>query len=181
MLGAPEQPPAVPALPDSPIVAPSPVSAAPPVALATAPWTPPAPSVEEPVRSQPIVQPPAAAPGVAESTIQTRDIETEVRQALASYREAYANLDAVAARSIWPGVDERALARAFAGLKSQKLEFDRCDVDIRGTMATASCLGRAVYVQRVGRQDPQTESRRWVFTLRQASNGWRIEQTEIRR
>jgi hypothetical protein len=110
-----------------------------------------------------------------------RDVEYEVRQALASYRQAYATLDAAAARRIWPGVDERALRRAFSGLESQRLEFDRCEIELSGATATATCLGRVVHGQGVGRQQPKVESRQWVFTLRQAADGWRIDGTEIRR
>jgi hypothetical protein len=129
-------------------------------------------------RATPPREPPAAAPSPAADA--AREIEAQVRQALSSYRNAYASLDAVAARRIWPNVDERALARAFGSLKSQQLEFDRCDITVQGQRATASCTGRAVYVQRVGRQDPQVESRNWLFTLSEGAGGWRIDQTEIR-
>ncbi len=104
-----------------------------------------------------------------------------MRDALAAYRAAYGTLDASAARRVWPSVDQAALARAFSDLKSQRIEFDSCDIVTRTDSATADCQGRAIYVRQVGRQDPQVESRRWQFTLRPTPAGWRIERAEIRR
>jgi hypothetical protein len=104
-----------------------------------------------------------------------------VREALSSYRAAYANLDAAAARRVWPSVDQAALSRAFSTLKSQRLEFDRCDIVMKGDAATAACEGRAVYVPQVGRQEPQVEPRSWRFTLRSTPSGWRIDRAEIQR
>lgn len=129
--------------------------------------------------------PPTAAPVVSPAsppaTPAARDGQADVREALASYRAAYGSLDASAARRVWPNVDEAALARAFADLKSQRIEFDSCDIVTQADTATANCQGRAVYVRQVGRQDPQVEPRRWLFTLRPTAAGWRIERAEIRR
>jgi hypothetical protein len=116
----------------------------------------------------------------AASPARPQDAETRIRRALASFREAYSTLDAEAAGRVWPGVEQRALARAFAGLKSQQLEFERCDVDVRGASAAASCLGRAVIVRRVGSQEPQVERRHWAFTLKEGPAGWTIQRTQVR-
>ena len=67
--------------------------------------------------------------------------EEAIRRALNSYREAYQSLDASAAAAVWPSVDRRALTRAFATLKSQGLEFERCAITMSDTHATVSCRG----------------------------------------
>jgi hypothetical protein len=107
--------------------------------------------------------------------------EVQVQQTLSQYGAAYSALDAGAARAVWPGVDERALARAFASLDSQQVVFDRCDVEVAGSTARASCVGRATYVPKVGRREAQTEPRSWTFALRQDGNGWKIERADVRR
>ncbi len=138
-----------------------------------------------PAREAAVSPPPPAVPVVSPAsppaTPAARDAQADVREALASYRAAYGSLDASAARRVWPNVDEAALARAFADLKSQRIEFDSCDIVTQADAATANCQGRAVYVRQVGRQDPQVEPRRWRFTLRPTAAGWRIERAEIRR
>jgi len=56
------------------------------------------------------------------------NVEQDVRKVIERYRDAYERLDAAAARAVWPGVDEAALTRAFDGLTSQRIEFERCDI-----------------------------------------------------
>jgi hypothetical protein len=95
------------------------------------------------------------------------------------YRAAYERLDAAAARAVWPGVDEAALSRAFDGLTSQRIEFDRCDIWRDAQAAFASCSGTASYVPKVGRA--QNDVRRsWHFRFRRRSAGWTIESAEVR-
>jgi hypothetical protein len=107
--------------------------------------------------------------------------EGEIRGILRRYQAAYETLDAGAAAEVWPGVDRRALARAFEGLRSQRIEFERCEVNAASgaTTAVATCAGRATYVPAVGRAEPRTQARRWRFTFRLTADGWRIEQAQI--
>jgi hypothetical protein len=79
------------------------------------------------------------------------------------------------AHAVWPGVDEAALARAFNSLQSQTLQFDDCDVQLRGSTAAATCRGSARYVPKIGSREPRTESRVWTFTLRKLAADWQIE------
>jgi hypothetical protein len=96
------------------------------------------------------------------------------------YAEAYERLDASAARRIWPSVDERALARAFAGLQSQGITFERCQTEVNGSQALAVCSGRARYVPKVGPRDALTARRQWTFHLRRAGdNSWQIASAEV--
>ena len=143
------------------------------------PATPPTPQVVA------AVTPRAAAPPVLPATATVpspRVDETRVAQVLNQYVRAYGQLDASAARAIWPSVDERALARAFAGLQSQALLFDDCNVDVRGAIATASCHGRASYVGKIGNREPRTEQREWTFELRRGSDdAWKIERAKAQR
>ena len=82
---------------------------------------------------------------------------------------------------MWPTVNERALARAFAGLTSQDVAFDDCEIDVRGARANASCRGRASYVGKIGSGEQRTESRTWRFELRRDGDAWKIENAEARR
>jgi hypothetical protein len=132
--------------------------------------SPPTSAVPAPIAVAPaVVAPPVPSP------------EVEIREALSRYRAAYDGLDATAARAVWPTVDERALARAFSGLRSQRIEFDRCQISASGGTAKASCTGTATFVPRVGRQEPMREARSWAFTLERASQGWRIAAAQVSR
>lgn len=106
--------------------------------------------------------------------------EIEVRALLSGYRAAYDRLDAVAAKEIWPSLDQRALARRFEALVSQELQFDDCRVAVRGVTAAASCSGVARYVRRVGSRTPQAEPRTWMFVLAKETRGWQIQSVEMR-
>jgi len=106
--------------------------------------------------------------------------EEEIGRTLQLYADAYERLDAAAARKVWPTVDERALARAFAGLESQGISFDRCETEVEGSEARAVCTGRAQYVPKVGSREPLTASRQWNFRLRRAGEGWQIASAEVR-
>ena len=130
-----------------------------------------------PAPSAPPVAPPpqtlavAATAGVVGRTSE----EAAVRAVLEQYRGAYERLDAEAAQRIWPGVDERRLARAFSDLESQTLAFEQCRVDVTNRRGTAQCRGRATYVGRVGKRVPQTQVRDWTFELWKAGDNWAIE------
>jgi hypothetical protein len=100
--------------------------------------------------------------------------EDRIRTTLAQLRTAYSQLDAGAAREVWPSVDVEALARAFEGLRSQELRFDHCDVTVEGTRARAACTGEAVYVPRVGAPRFSSAARAWTFELRRLRERWMI-------
>jgi len=125
--------------------------------------------------------PPITATTVPVSAIAPGADESRVTQALNQYARAYGQLDASAARAVWPTVDERALARAFAGLESQTLSFEACDVNVHGITATASCRGRASYVGKVGNRERRTEARDWTFELRDTADGWKIQSAQAKR
>lgn len=141
------------------------------------------PAVSEPV---PNVAP-AASATPAPSAPPTRlvppppDDETLVKQTLQRYRLAYEELDARLAQSVWPAVNQDALARAFDGLESQSLTFDACNVTVQGDAAAATCRGSARYVPKVGSREPRVESRTWNFTLRKDRTAWTIESARAER
>jgi hypothetical protein len=109
------------------------------------------------------------------------DDELLVNQALQRYRTAYDGLDARSAQAVWPAVNQAALARAFDGLSSQALRFDRCDVQLHTETATATCHGAVRYVPKIGSQEPRTEPRVWNFTLRKGGNDWKIDGARVER
>jgi len=124
---------------------------------------------------------PAARPAdPAPASYRARDEKEEIGRTLQLYADAYQRLDASAARRVWPTVDERALARAFAGLQSQGISFERCETEVDGAEARAVCRGRAEYVPKVGSREPLTASRQWTFRLRRAGEGWQIASADVR-
>ncbi len=155
-------------------------------------FVPPPPAVTRQPAAGSVVDaatPPPAAESLAASPAASAAIpvtpvrgdQTRVAAVLNQYARAYGQLDAVAAREVWPTVNERALARAFAGLASQDVEFDDCEIDVRGTTANASCRGKASYVGKIGSGELRTESRTWRFELRRDGDAWKIENAEARR
>lgn len=147
---------------------PPPAKSNPPPAIATAPVAPSAAPVSPPAAPTPAATSPAPAESVG------------VRAALDRYREAFSNLDAGSAKSVWPAVDEKTLVRAFSQMSSQEFVFDACRVDVSGPRATASCQGRAQYVPKVGSRSARIEPRSWTFTLRRAETHWTIESVDSR-
>ena len=97
---------------------------------------------------------------------------------LARYESAYNSLDAAAARSVWPGVDQGSLARAFSALDSQRVWLGACEITVNGSAAQAKCVGSASWRPKVGIGGH--ESRRWTFDLRNASGDWQIVRAQAR-
>ena len=107
--------------------------------------------------------------------------EPAVREILARYGTAYTQLDARAARAVWPGVDARALSRAFEALESQTIVFERCDVTVDGRAARAACRGTSTWVPRVGERRPHRERREWTFRLEKAGDAqWQIQSASMK-
>ena len=150
----------------------APVEPTPP-ALAAAPVVPPTVARTPEPATRPVPE--------AVATVAGRTEQTGIQQVLGQYRSAYGRLDADAARTVWPSVDARALARAFDSLSSQELAFDSCNVDIAGETATAQCRGSATYTPKIGSRGPKLEARQWVFHLRKAADGWKIQSAQTRR
>jgi hypothetical protein len=107
--------------------------------------------------------------------------ETRVTATLQRYAKAYTELDARAARSVWPSVNERALSNAFSGLAAQSLDFQDCEVVVRQVEADAVCRGTTSYVTRVGSSSPRVEPRTWHFELSRHGDDWLIDTAVARR
>jgi hypothetical protein len=103
-----------------------------------------------------------------------------IQTVLGRYRTAFRDLDAGAARAIWPGVDAKALGKAFESLERQDLIFNSCQIAVRDIRAVASCDGTARYVPRIGNRDPHDERRSWEFKLRKVDDVWLIDTVSAR-
>lgn len=139
------------------------------------------------------VTPPALPPPAPIAAEETRAIRDEpvrptapvvdervaIRSILSRYESAYSRLDAADASAIWPGVDGRALARAFESLDSQRVTLGSCDLGINGQTARASCSGHATWTPKVG-GGSHTEARTWTFDLRRSDSGWQIVKVAAR-
>jgi hypothetical protein len=125
-------------------------------------------------RPEPLASAPPPAPVATAVLAEAGNDEADIRSTLTRFRTAYSQLNASAARDVWPSVDTRALERAFQSLKSQDLRFDSCKMTVTGARAQAACKGRAVYVPRIGDQSPRFTAREWNFELRKADERWTI-------
>jgi hypothetical protein len=186
--------------PPPPAEAPSsPAATPPPPTPVATPPPPPAPATEI-AEKRPAVDnaAPSAAPPVvpAANTTTTGDAPVaavrtstgpsrteeaaQIRTVLSRYETAYNKLDASAASSVWPNVDQAALDRAFKGLISQRVSLGLCDITVIGEIGGASCAGKARWEPRVG-GGLQTADRHWTFNLRKGPDGgWHIEQIRVR-
>jgi hypothetical protein len=147
--------------------------------------SPSPPPAEPPVSTPPVsALPTPVAPPVDASLAPTapseppgESQEPQVRGVLARFAAAYSSLDAADARAVWPSVDQRALAKAFAGLSSQRLSLGECEIKVTGAAARADCVGSATWTPRVGGRT-RTVQRQWSFDLAQVGAGWRIMHAE---
>jgi hypothetical protein len=155
--------------PTAPAVAVAPAEVVPPPATTT-------PSaVEEIAAPAPAARTVAPDPSGGVSPARRFDAESaSLASIVRSYERAYDRLDAAAAAALWPSVDERALARAFARLQTQDLEFDNCTFAVSDNEATAQCAGQLQYSRRIG--DPSLKRERHVWTIEFVRTGesWHI-------
>jgi len=182
---------AAPAQPDTAGRTPAPAPAtasAPPPAPVPPPASAPLPASATPAASVPaprtadaevasFTRPASDASSVTPAVVESSSVvdEQSVKTALQRYRAAYEKLDAKSARTVWPSVNEAALARAFDSLQAQTLTFTTCDVDFRGPAAVATCEGSTKYTPRYGSHEPRVEPRVWTFTLRKLGGDWKID------
>ncbi len=115
-----------------------------------------------------------ATAGTDASTMSDRQETDEILQAVKQFQIAYERLDPELTRAVWPTVDARALARAFDGLRSQRVAFERCQVTVDDDAGQALCWGTITYVPRVGSRFARTESRLWIFDLTNWNRRWLI-------
>ena len=80
---------------------------------------------------------------------------------------------------MWPSLDERALARAFDGLASQRVSLGSCSVNVNGIAARADCSGTAAWTPKVGGGEHITP-RKWTFDLTESDGAWRIVRVQAR-
>jgi hypothetical protein len=162
---------------------PAPPAPAPPPAVSPPAVTTPSTTVPPAAYTPPPVSAPVSAPASASPDLTAHAAQTaSVRAVLDRYRQAFTNLDASAVQPFWPGVDGRALERAFDQLESQEFTFDSCQIDLTpaGAQATASCRGRVSLVRKVGSRAPRIEPRQWTFALNRVNDAWMIQSVSSR-
>jgi hypothetical protein len=137
------------------------------------------PPLHVPVTSTPLAPATLATP-VQVATSQQAGDTGAIHTVLGQYRNAFSGLDSSAAKAVWPSVDVLALDRAFDRLEQQALEFAKCEIDVEGVRATASCDGSARYVPKVGDRSAQVATRHWRFNLRKVNQTWQIEEVDAR-
>jgi hypothetical protein len=169
----------------APRPAPQPQRLDPPVRRAVLP-TPivaePLPMAEPALAPSPVAVSPAPPPRVEAVAAPVRVVapEAAIQTVLGRYRAAYQELDAAAARAVWPSADTKALRKAFDRLEAQELVFDSCAVSVSDARAVAVCSGTASYVPRVGKRARRGDQRQWEFELSKANDGWLIDTVSAR-
>jgi len=130
----------------------------------------PAPAPEAPAR-------PVSTSGNTVTDIRSADRD-KVRSVLSRYESAYSHLDAAAAARLYPGVDRKALSRAFGTLSSQQIQFDDCRILVTQSTASATCAGKASWTPKVG-GGAKEQARRWQFDLKQVAGDWQIGSVRV--
>jgi hypothetical protein len=151
----------------------------PPVAALPSPPAPEPPATATTDASMKPLDVPVQASRETAASNPKADESSRIRSVLYRYESAYNRLDATAASSLYPGVDEAALDRAFKGLLSQRVSLGLCDITVIGDIGGASCAGKARWEPRVG-GGVQTADRHWTFNLRKSGDAWKIEQIRVR-
>jgi len=108
-----------------------------------------------------------------------RDERLAIRTALNRYEAAYNRLDVEAVHSVWPTLDQRALARAFDSLTAQRVSLQNCSVDVDGSTARANCSGNAAWTPKIGGGE-RSAARKWMFDLNESDGAWRIVHVQAR-
>jgi hypothetical protein len=145
------------------------------------------PAAVDPRLAQPQPSPPperrpavaAVAPISAETSGAATD-RADIQALLDRYQNAFNSLNAGAAKTLWPSVDERTLGRAFDQLKRQEVVFDACQTAVTGLRAVSSCRGHASYVPKVGNKIERIEAGRWTFKIMKSEGAWLVEGVESR-
>ena len=120
---------------------------------------------------------PIDAPGAAGDATTP---ENGIRSLLLRYEDAYDRRDVAAAAALWPSLDRPALARAFAGLAGQDVDFDRCDIDATAVRGSAVCVGTVRYRPSVGNGAERSDRITWTFDLARSGEDWRIDRISAR-
>jgi hypothetical protein len=106
--------------------------------------------------------------------------EDSILQVLRLYETAVGRKDPLAAKAVWPSLDDRALARAFNGLEAHSLALEGCGVTVTSSGARARCHGVASSLPKVGRRKAISASHEWTFNLAKSGDDWQIESAAIR-
>jgi hypothetical protein len=157
----------------------------------TAPSTATVPQLAAPEPRRPAVSIDAPPPGAAAPVARVgrsvsaapapRD-EESILEVLHEYETAVGRKDPLAAKAVWPALDDRALARAFNDLQSHSLALEDCGVTVTNSNAAAraKCQGVATSLPKVGRRKPISASHEWTFNLSKSGGDWQIESAAIR-
>jgi hypothetical protein len=123
--------------------------------------------------------PPRPVPTTGNTVTDIRTAERDkVRSVLSRYENAFSQLDAAAAARLYPGVDRKALSRAFGSLSSQQIQFDDCRIQVTQSTARATCAGKASWTPKVG-GGAKEQAKRWQFDLKQVAGDWQIGSVRV--
>jgi hypothetical protein len=147
--------------------------------MTTAAPNPAADAVTSPATIVASAPPAAPASTPPPDSSPARDERVAIRAALNRYESAYNRLDVDAVRTVWPSLDQRALARAFDSLTAQRVALQSCNVDVSGSTARANCSGNASWTPKIGGGE-RSAARKWTFDLSESNGAWRITHVQAR-
>ncbi len=159
---------------------PPPTSAARIIATAPSATVPPAPAPTAPppvqvavvrpttLSAEPVVGSPGEVRGAAAD-------QEKIREVLRAYERAHNTLDVELYARVFPALVSRQrqnLDRAWRGLRSQHLELEVRQIDVRGNQATVRAFQRLEAVPQAG--EGQRDSREVTLKLEKRGDGWVI-------
>lgn len=116
---------------------------------------------------------PASQP--VEATRAAPSDQEKIREVLREYERAQNTLDLNLYARVYPalaGEARRSIENAWQGLKSQQLELEIRQIELKNSHAVVRAYQRLVFVPRVGGE--QHDERERVFTLEKRGNSWVI-------
>ena len=116
----------------------------------------------------------SSRPNVPAERLRRRNDQRAIQAVLNRYRDAVSTLDAAAVRAVWPTANVTVVRSEFAGLAEQNIDFESCRIASTGPRAAASCAGVVESGFRAGDRRPQSERKRWQFTLHRTGERWTI-------
>jgi hypothetical protein len=122
---------------------------------------------------------PPSVPAATANAAASNSDRQAVDSLLNVYKESYTRRDASLLAAVWRGVETDKLARAFESVATQELKFYRCKVSMEDARATASCLGRLVFVPRVGAPYPRERGLTYAFEFSRNEGRWLIDRVKI--
>lgn len=157
-----------------------PLQEAPPSSLAERDRAAAAATFAAPPAASAPATPMVSTPAATEEMAAVESARPLIGDVVQRFRDALERGDLAATAQVWPGVDVRALERSFRTVRSQRLVFGVCRIEMTGEAAQVSCPGTLSYTPRVGGDAAKTVNGEWRIDMARVDRAWRITGVEAR-